>query len=65
MRRQRGALRDLARGDREDFRSVLLRGDAQELPYRVRVAERAVALAAIDAVALDQAVEVVAPVLGL
>src|SRR5258708_7868905 len=63
VRRQRGAPGDLARGDRQDLRAVVRRRHAQELPYRVRVAERAVAGAAIDAMALDQAVEVMPPLL--
>src|SRR6478609_7212785 len=39
---------------------MLLGGDAQELPQRVRVAERAMARLAADAVARDHAVEIVA-----
>src|SRR5258708_33812773 len=39
---------------------MLLRRDAQELPNRIGIAERAMALPAGDAVARDQAVEIVA-----
>ena len=35
-----GCLRDLARRDRQDLLAVLARGDAQELPHRVGVAQR-------------------------
>jgi hypothetical protein len=60
LRRQRRLPGDLARGDGDDFLAVLLLGDAQELPNRVGVAGGAVARAAGDVVARDQAVEVVA-----
>ena len=60
LRRQRRLLRHLARGDRQHFLAVLFGGDAQELPERIGVAHRAVARLAGDAVARDQAVEIMA-----
>ena len=60
-----GCLRDLARGDRHHLLAVLALGDAQELPQRVGVAGGAVARAAFDVVARDQAVEVVVRLAGI
>src|SRR5712692_3313204 len=58
--RQRRLPGDLARRDRKDLLAVLARGELQELPQRLGVAERPVPRPAPDAVALDQAVEVMA-----
>src|SRR5438105_13856029 len=65
VRRQRGLPRHLSRRYGEDLVAVLACGDAQELPDGIGVAQRAVAGAAGDAVARDQAVQVVARLLGI
>src|SRR6185503_6506179 len=58
-----GELREVARHVPQPFHALLVLRDAQELPHRLRVAERAVARRAADAVPLDEAIEAVAPVL--
>ena len=65
MRRQSRLLGDLARRHRHDLLAVLARGELQELPQRFGVAQGAVTGTASEPMAPDQAVEVVARMLGI
>src|SRR5438309_1707813 len=65
MRRQSRLLGDLARRHRHDLLAVLARGELQELPQRFGVAQGAVTGMADKPMAPDQAVEVVARMLGI
>src|SRR5688572_7692286 len=65
VRRQRRLPCHLARSDAEHFIAMLLRGDAQELPQRRGIGQGAVARFAFEAVALDQAVEIMARLAGI
>ena len=64
VRRQRGLARDLACGDLEHLRAMLWR-PAQELPQHAGIRPGAVARFALEAMALDQAVEIVAAPAGI
>ena len=65
MRRQRRLPSDLARRHRHDLLAVLALGELQELPQRLGVGQGAVPGRAGEPVVLDEAVEVVARMLGI